>query len=69
LFLHGDAEGIAACIERCAEAGGRRAEEEISLAGEFSSEKLVPRFLALFSLAAGRFAKQQAASPDSVTEV
>jgi glycosyltransferase involved in cell wall biosynthesis len=69
LFSHGDAEGVAACIERCSEAGARRAEEEMCLAREFSSAKLIPRFLALFQTAAGRFANHRAVAPRSVRDM
>jgi glycosyltransferase involved in cell wall biosynthesis len=46
LFRHGAAESVATCIEQCARAGARRFQEEISLAREFSSEKLLPGFVA-----------------------
>jgi glycosyltransferase involved in cell wall biosynthesis len=47
LFRHGSAEGVATCIEQRARAGARQPEEEMRLAGEFSSDKLLPRFVAL----------------------
>jgi glycosyltransferase involved in cell wall biosynthesis len=69
VFRHGDAEGVANCIERCARGGARRAEEEICLARAFSSERLVPRFLALFPTASGRSSSQHAVSSRSVRDV
>jgi colanic acid biosynthesis glycosyl transferase WcaI len=46
VFRHGNAEGVAMCIQQCARAGTRRFEEEMCLAPEFSSGRLIPRLVA-----------------------
>jgi colanic acid biosynthesis glycosyl transferase WcaI len=46
LLRHGNAESVAMCIHQCAQAGARRFEEEMCLAREFSSDRLVPRLMA-----------------------
>jgi glycosyltransferase involved in cell wall biosynthesis len=51
LFRHGNAQSVATCIEQCARAGVGRREEEVCLAREFSSDKLVPRLVAMLEKA------------------
>jgi len=51
-FRHGNAESVAMCIQKCAQAGARRSEEEMGLAREFSSDRLVPRLIASLKTAA-----------------
>ena len=53
VFRHGDAERVAICIRQCAQAGARRFEEEMCLVREFSSDRLVPRMIALLKLVRG----------------
>lgn len=45
-YRHGDVEGVARCIRRCAERGSGRFEQEMQLAQNFASERLMPRFIA-----------------------
>jgi glycosyltransferase involved in cell wall biosynthesis len=51
-FRHGNAESVARCIQQCAQAGACRSEEEMCLAREFSSDRLVPRLIASLKTAA-----------------
>jgi len=52
VFRHGNAESVAMHIQQCAQAGARRFEEEMCLAREFSSVRLVPRLIASLETAA-----------------
>jgi hypothetical protein len=54
VFRHGNAERVAMCIRQCAQSGTRRFEEEMGLAREFSSDRLVPRLIASLKMAAER---------------
>jgi glycosyltransferase involved in cell wall biosynthesis len=47
LFLHGDVEGVAQCIERCAHSGLQRSEQEMQIGRRFSQKALMPRMVEL----------------------
>jgi len=47
LFRHGDVEGVAQCIERCADSGLQRSEQEIQVGRRFSQKLLLPRMVEL----------------------
>jgi glycosyltransferase involved in cell wall biosynthesis len=47
LFRHGDVEGLAQCIERCADCGLQRSEQEMQVGRRFSQNLLLPRMVEL----------------------
>jgi glycosyltransferase involved in cell wall biosynthesis len=47
LFRHGDVEGVAQCIERCAHSGLQRSEQEMQVGRRFSQKALMPRMVEL----------------------